>query len=120
MSSAPRGLAPREGLELELMKLGCTGPPLEPCHRPQAGKSGYPRSQNADNVELGDNLRPAVLVVLVLLHQNGNLWLIRRDSAPAACLPYTEEETGALRPPAPAWPWSSWLTSAEPRDLKLA
>ena len=46
MSSAPRGLAPREGLELELMKMGRAGPPLEPRHRPQAGKSGDPRSQN--------------------------------------------------------------------------
>ena len=28
MSSAPRGLAPREGLELVLMKMGHAGPPL--------------------------------------------------------------------------------------------
>ena len=49
MSSASRGLAPREDLELELMKLGCIGPPLEPRRRPQAGKSGDPRSQNADS-----------------------------------------------------------------------
>ena len=49
MSSAPRGLAPREGLELELMELGCIGPPLEPRRRPQAGKSGDPHSQNADS-----------------------------------------------------------------------
>ena len=49
MSSAPRGLAPREGLELELMKMGRAGPPLEPRRRPQAGKSGDPRSQNADS-----------------------------------------------------------------------
>ena len=48
MSSAPRGLAPREGLEFVLMKMGRTGPLLEPRHRPQAGKSGDPRSQNAD------------------------------------------------------------------------
>ena len=32
---------------------------------------------------LGDDLRPAVLAVLVLLHQNGNFWLIPRDSASA-------------------------------------
>ena len=44
----PVRLGPREGLELELMKLGCTGPPLEPRRRPQAGKSGDPRSLNAD------------------------------------------------------------------------
>ena len=48
MSSAPRGLAPREGLELELMKKGCTGPLVEPRSRLQAGKSGDPYSQNAD------------------------------------------------------------------------
>ena len=47
--SAPRGLAPREGLELELMKMGRAGPPLEPRRRPQAGKSGDPRSQNTDS-----------------------------------------------------------------------
>ena len=49
MSSAPRGFAPREGLELVLMKMGRTGPLLEPRCRLQAGKSGYPRSQNADS-----------------------------------------------------------------------
>ena len=31
------------------MKMGRTGPLLEPRRRPQAGKSGYPRSQNADS-----------------------------------------------------------------------
>ena len=36
MSSAPQGLAPREGLEFELMKLGRTGPPLEPRRSRQA------------------------------------------------------------------------------------
>ena len=49
MSSAPRGLAPREGLKLELMKMSRAGPPLEPRRRPQAGKSRDPRSQNADS-----------------------------------------------------------------------
>ena len=49
MSSPPQGLAPREGLELELMKMGHAGPPLEPRRRPQAGKSGDPRSQNTDS-----------------------------------------------------------------------
>ena len=48
MSSAPRGLAPREGLELVLMKMGRTGLLLEPRCRPQVGKSGYHRSQNTD------------------------------------------------------------------------
>ena len=49
MSSAPRGLAPREGLEHLLMKMGRTGPLLEPRRRPQAGKSGDPHSQNTDS-----------------------------------------------------------------------
>ena len=49
MSSAPRGFAPREALECWLMKTGHTGPPVEPRSRPQAGKSGDPRSQNADS-----------------------------------------------------------------------
>src|SRR4051812_41685226 len=31
------------------MKMGRAGPPFEPCRRPQAGKSGDPRSQNADS-----------------------------------------------------------------------
>ena len=48
MSSASRGLAPREGLECLLMKMGRTRPLVEPCRGPQAGKSGDPRSQNAD------------------------------------------------------------------------
>ena len=48
---------------------------------------------------LGDDLRPVVLAVLVLLHQNGNLWLIPQDSAPVACLFCTEEETCTLCPP---------------------
>ena len=42
----PARLGPREGIELESMKTGRTGPPLEPCRRPQAGKSRDPRSQN--------------------------------------------------------------------------
>ena len=49
MSSASRGLAPREGLECLLVKMGRTGPLAVPCHGPQAGKSGDPRSQNADS-----------------------------------------------------------------------
>ena len=49
MSSAPPGLAPREGLEFVLVKMGRAGPPFEPRRRPQAGKSGDPRSQNADS-----------------------------------------------------------------------
>ena len=49
MLSASRGLAPREGLECLLMKMGRTGPLAEPRRGPQAGKSGDPLSQNADS-----------------------------------------------------------------------
>ena len=50
MSSASRGLAPREGLECLLAKMGRTRPLAEPRRGPQAGKSGDPRSQNADSI----------------------------------------------------------------------
>ena len=49
MSSASRGLAPREGLECLLVKMGRTGPRVEPRRGPQVGKSGDPRSRNADS-----------------------------------------------------------------------
>ena len=49
MSSASQGLAPRECLECLLVKMGRTRPLLEPHRGPQAGKSGDPRSQNADS-----------------------------------------------------------------------
>ena len=49
MSSASRGLAPREGLECLLVKMDRTGPLVEPHYGPQAGKSGDPRSQDADS-----------------------------------------------------------------------
>ena len=49
MSPASRGLAPREGLECLLVKMGRTRPLVEPRRGLQAGKSGDPRSQNADN-----------------------------------------------------------------------
>ena len=56
MSSAPRGLAPHEGLGSVLMKMGRAGPPFEPRRRPQAGKSGDPRSQNADKLAIHEDL----------------------------------------------------------------
>ena len=49
MSSTSRGLDPREGLECLLVKMGCTGLLEEPRRGLQAGKSGDPCSQNADN-----------------------------------------------------------------------
>ena len=51
MSSASRGLAPREGLESLLVKMGRTGLLAEPCRGLQAGKSGDPRSQNTDSIQ---------------------------------------------------------------------
>ena len=53
MSSASRGLAPREGLESLFMKMGRTGPLAEPRRGPQASKSGDPHSQNADRKTRG-------------------------------------------------------------------
>ena len=68
MSSASRGLAPREGLECLLVKMGRTGPLAEPRHGPQAGKSGDPRSQNAGSspraqgaLRLGFEAKPRVM-----------------------------------------------------------
>ena len=52
MSSESRGLAPREGLGCLLVKMGRTWPLEEPRCGPQAGKSGDPRSQNADTNEM--------------------------------------------------------------------
>ena len=49
MPSASWGLAPREGLECLLVKMGRTGPLAEPHRGPQAGKSGDPRSQDVDS-----------------------------------------------------------------------
>ena len=67
MSSASRGLAPREGLECLLVKMGCTGLLAEPHRGPQAGKSGDPHSQNADSspqaqgaLRLGFEAKPRV------------------------------------------------------------
>jgi hypothetical protein len=51
---------------------------------------------------LGDDLRPAVLAVLVLLHENGNLWLIPRDSTPALASLAPKRKPVVLRPLAPA------------------
>ena len=45
MSSTSRGLAPREGLECLLVKMGHMGPLAELRRGPQAGKSGDPNSR---------------------------------------------------------------------------
>ena len=49
MSSASRGLAPREGLDSLLMKMGHTGLLAKPRRGPQVGKSGYPHSQDDES-----------------------------------------------------------------------
>ena len=49
MSSASRGVAPREGLESLLVKMGHTRLLAKPHHGPQASKSGDPCSQNTDS-----------------------------------------------------------------------
>ena len=49
VSSASRGLAPREGLELLTLKLGHTRPSMEPCGGPQEGRRGYPQVQDDDS-----------------------------------------------------------------------
>mgnify|MGYP005839004225 CR=1 FL=1 len=49
MSSTLRGLAPHEGLELPMTKLAHTRPLMDPSRGPQAGKSRYPHSQDADS-----------------------------------------------------------------------
>ena len=78
MSSAPRGLAPREGLELEMMKLGCNGPPLEPHRRLQAGKSWDPHSQNANSSPRAQD----VLGLSLAEKRRGKCGALR---APSAC-----------------------------------
>ena len=45
MLSASQGLAPREGLECLLVKVGRTGPLMDPRRGPQAGKFGDPHSK---------------------------------------------------------------------------
>ena len=49
MSSASRGLAPREGLGCLVGEDGPYGLLARPCSGPQTGKSGDPRSQNTDS-----------------------------------------------------------------------
>jgi hypothetical protein len=52
------------------------------------------------------------------LHENGNLWLIPWDSAPALASLAPKRKPAVLRPLAPAWPWSSWPASSEPHEVR--
>ena len=69
-SSTSRGLATPKGLESLKLKLGHTRPLVEPRHGPQAGKSGYPRSQNTDN---GEDLKVIDVNPIESLFSNINL-----------------------------------------------
>ena len=53
MSPSSRGLAPREGLVLLMLKLGRTRPSMKPCGGPQAGRAGYPQIQDAESSPRG-------------------------------------------------------------------
>ena len=55
---------------------------------------------------------------MVLLHENGNLWLISRDSAPTLASLVPKRKPVFLRLLAPSWPWSSWLASSEPHEVR--
>ena len=94
MSSAPRGLAPREGLELVLMKMGCAGPPFEPHRRPQAGKSGDPHSQDADKAAITSLLQP----------RNPTLLLLPCHSCPVGASSRTMSSTATARRPSSTSP----------------
>ena len=64
-----------------------------------------------------NDLRPAGLGLIA------PIWKPLLDASgllACACLFSTKEKTGTLHPLAPAWPWSSWLTSCEPREVHLA
>ena len=80
MSSASRGLAPREGRECLLVKMGRTRPLVEPRRGPQIGKSGDPRSEDADN-------SPRAQGVLGLAFEAKPKGKCRAPQAPTACGP---------------------------------
>ena len=104
MPSASRGLAPREGLESLLVKMGRTGPLAKPHRGPQAGKSGDPHSQDADSspraqgaLGLGFEAKPKV--------KCGAPW------APKAC--------GLGRRVVVDWMWASPLPHAASATARL-
>ena len=80
MSSASRGLAPREGLECLLVKMGRTRPLEEPRRGPQAGNSGDPHSQNTDS-------SPRAQGALGLAFEAKPKGKCRPPRAPTACGP---------------------------------
>ena len=74
--------------------MGRTGPLLEPRRRPQAGKSGYPHSQNADS-------SPRAQGALGLGLAEKRRGKCEAPRAPIAC--------GLGRRVAVDWTWASWL-----------
>ena len=84
MSSASRGLAPHEGLDSMLMKMGHTGLLAKPRRGPHAGKSRDPRSQNADSSPraqgacvLGFMVKPRVMFGAPRAPKSLRPWLTR-------------------------------------------
>ena len=93
MSSASRGLAPHEGLDSWLMKMGRVGLPSKPRHGPQASKSGDPRSQNTNRFLHHQHLMCAFLNILLCHFEHPNqfsellmhaMHMIVRDERPIA------------------------------------
>ena len=104
MSFASRGLAPHEGLECLVDKMVRTDLPAQPRRGPQAGKSGDPRSQNADS-------SPRAQGVLGLGFEAKPKVKCRAPWAPIAC--------GLGRRVAVDWTWASPLPHAASATARL-
>ena len=104
MSSASRGLDPRKGLECLLVKMGHIGPLVEPHCGSQAGKSGDPRSQNADS-------SPRAQGTLGLGFKGKPKGKCGAPRAPTAC--------GLGRRVAIDWTWASPLPHAASATARL-
>ena len=105
MSSTSRGLAPQEGLECLLVKMGRARPLVEPHRGPQAGKSGYPHSQYADS-------SPRVQSTLGLGFRAKPKGKCGATRAPIAC--------GLGRRVAIDWMWASLLPHAASATARLS
>ena len=86
------------------MKMGCTGLPAQPCHGTQAGKSGDPRSQNADS-------SPRAQGALGLGFEANPKVKCGAPRAPKAC--------GLGRRVAVDWTWASPLPHAASATARL-
>ena len=101
MSHTSRGLATREGLGCLVDEDGPYGLLAQPRHGPQAGKSGDPRSQNADSSPRAQGARGLVLAE----KRRG------KHEAPRALI-----ACGLGRRVAVDWTWASALPTT-PRQL---